>query len=136
MKLAIMQPYFFPHIDYWQLIHAADRFVLFDDAQYMRHGWVNRNRVLKPGGRLVILESSKPENRFWRVFNNIYLRFILPYLGGLFSGNFKAYRYLARSSRNYYSLNEMGLILEGAGFKVLSGRPLFLGSVMLLVASK
>ena len=50
MKLAIMQPYFFPYIGYWQLIHAADRFVLFDDAQYMRHGWVNRNRILKPSG--------------------------------------------------------------------------------------
>ena len=50
MKLAIMQPYFFPYIGYWQLIHAADRFVLFDDAQYMRHGWINRNRILKPGG--------------------------------------------------------------------------------------
>jgi len=50
MKLAIMQPYFFPYIGYWQLIHATDTFVLFDDAQYMRHGWVNRNRILKPGG--------------------------------------------------------------------------------------
>ena len=50
MKLAIMQPYFFPYIGYWQLIHAADKFVLFDDAQYMRHGWVNRNRILKPSG--------------------------------------------------------------------------------------
>jgi hypothetical protein len=50
MRVAIMQPYFFPYIGYWQLIHAADRFVLFDDAQYMRHGWVNRNRILKPGG--------------------------------------------------------------------------------------
>jgi hypothetical protein len=50
MKLAIMQPYFFPYIGYWQLIHAADRFVLFDDAQYIKHGWVNRNRILKPGG--------------------------------------------------------------------------------------
>jgi len=49
-RLAIMQPYFFPYIGYWQLIHAADCFVLFDDAQYMRHGWVNRNRILKPGG--------------------------------------------------------------------------------------
>ena len=45
-----MQPYFFPYIGYWQLIHAADTFVSFDDAQYMRHGWINRNRILKPGG--------------------------------------------------------------------------------------
>jgi hypothetical protein len=50
MKLAIMQPYFFPYIGYWQLIHAVDCFMLFDDCQYMRHGWVNRNRILKPGG--------------------------------------------------------------------------------------
>jgi len=49
-RLAIMQPYFFPYIGYWQLINAADCLVLFDDAQYMRHGWVNRNRILKPGG--------------------------------------------------------------------------------------
>lgn len=45
-----MQPYFFPYVGYWQLIHAADCFVLFDDAQYIRHGWINRNRILKPGG--------------------------------------------------------------------------------------
>jgi hypothetical protein len=50
MKLAIMQPYFFPYIGYWQLISAVDAFVLLDDVQYIRHGWVNRNRVLKHGG--------------------------------------------------------------------------------------
>lgn len=48
MKLAIMQPYFFPYIGYLQLIHATDKFILFDDVQYIRHGWINRNRVLKP----------------------------------------------------------------------------------------
>ena len=49
MKIGIMQPYFYPYIGYFQLIQAADRFVLFDDVQYIRHGWINRNRVLKPG---------------------------------------------------------------------------------------
>ncbi len=48
MKLAIMQPYFFPYLGYWQLLHAADCFVLFDDVQYIRRGWINRNRILKP----------------------------------------------------------------------------------------
>jgi demethylmenaquinone methyltransferase/2-methoxy-6-polyprenyl-1,4-benzoquinol methylase len=61
---------------------------------------------------------------------------ILPYLGGLISGNYSAYRYLATSSRNYYSIGEMGDILEGAGFRVDSAESLFLGSVMLLVAVK
>ena len=49
MKIAIMQPYFFPYIGYWQLIYSVDIFILFDEAQYIRHGWVNRNRILKPG---------------------------------------------------------------------------------------
>jgi WbqC-like protein family len=50
MIVAIMQPYFFPYIGYWQLIHAVDRFILLDDVQYIRHGWINRNRILKPAG--------------------------------------------------------------------------------------
>lgn len=93
-------------------------------------------RVLKPGGKFVVLESSRPANVFWRLFNNIYLRFILPYLGGIVSGNLKAYRYLARSSRNYYSITEMASILEEAGFSIISRRSFFLGSVMMLVAGK
>lgn len=48
MKIGIMQPYFFPYIGYWQLINACDEFILFDDIQYIRHGWINRNRILKP----------------------------------------------------------------------------------------
>ena len=46
MKIAIMQPYFFPYIGYFQLIAAVDRFILCDDVQYIRHGWINRNRIL------------------------------------------------------------------------------------------
>ncbi len=45
MKIAIMQPYFFPYIGYFQLIGAADRFFICDEVQYIRHGWINRNRI-------------------------------------------------------------------------------------------
>lgn len=45
MKVAIMQPYFFPYIGYWQLIHAVNRFVIYDDVNYIIRGWVNRNRI-------------------------------------------------------------------------------------------
>lgn len=48
MKLAIMQPYFFPYIGYFSLMEYADEFILFDTAQYDRKGWMNRNRILKP----------------------------------------------------------------------------------------
>ena len=49
MKLAIMQPYFFPYIGYWQLINAVDEFVIFDDVNYIKRGWINRNRILING---------------------------------------------------------------------------------------
>ena len=49
MKLAIMQPYFFPYLGYWQLIHAVDRFVVYDDVNYIKSGWINRNRILING---------------------------------------------------------------------------------------
>jgi len=43
-----MQPYFFPYLGYFDLIHRVDQWIVFDTAQYTRHGWVNRNRVLHP----------------------------------------------------------------------------------------
>ena len=48
MKLGIMQPYFFPYLGYFDLINCVDKWIVFDTAQYIRHGWVNRNRVLHP----------------------------------------------------------------------------------------
>ena len=50
-RIAIMQPYFFPYIGYWQLIHAVDVFVVGDSAHYIKNGWINRNRILGQGGR-------------------------------------------------------------------------------------
>jgi len=49
MKLAVMQPYLFPYIGYWQLIHAADVFVIFDDVNYINRGYINRNSILVNG---------------------------------------------------------------------------------------
>ena len=49
MKLAIMQPYFFPYIGYFQLIHAVDKFVVYDNIKYTKKGWINRNRILRNG---------------------------------------------------------------------------------------
>lgn len=46
MRLAIMQPYFFPYFGYWQLINAVDRFVFYDDVQYMRRSHMTRNKML------------------------------------------------------------------------------------------
>ena len=49
--IAILQPYFFPYIGYWQLIHDVDMFVIGDNVSYIKHGWINRNRILGEGGQ-------------------------------------------------------------------------------------
>lgn len=54
MKLGIMQPYFFPYIGYWQLICAVDKFVIYDDVNYIKGGWINRNNILLNGERNLI----------------------------------------------------------------------------------
>ncbi|CAJ7486444.1 WbnG [Burkholderia pseudomallei] len=50
MRLAIMQPYLFPYLGYFQLAASVDRFVFYDDVGYIKNGWINRNRILLGGG--------------------------------------------------------------------------------------
>ena len=50
MTLGIMQPYFLPYIGYFSLIKHCDEFILFDTPQYIRHGWIERNRIIKRDG--------------------------------------------------------------------------------------
>lgn len=49
MKVAIMQPYFLPYIGYWQLMNAVDLYVVYDDVQFIKGGWIGRNRILVNG---------------------------------------------------------------------------------------
>ena len=49
MRLAIMQPYLFPYVGYYQLMRAVDRFVVADDVTFIKQGWINRNRLLING---------------------------------------------------------------------------------------
>jgi hypothetical protein len=65
MKAGIMQPYFFPYLGYFSLIKHVDLFILFDTVQYIRHGWIERNRILKPdaGWQYIQVPIIKPEGR-------------------------------------------------------------------------
>ena len=57
MKVAIMQPYFFPYIGYWKLINAVDIFVIYDDVNFIKGGYINRNNILNNGNsQLITLE--------------------------------------------------------------------------------
>ena len=54
MKLGIMQPYFFPYIGYWQLIKNVDKYVVYDDVNYIKGGWINRNNFLINGQKKLV----------------------------------------------------------------------------------
>jgi hypothetical protein len=63
MKIAIMQPYFFPYIGYWQLMKAVDKYVIYDDVNFIKAGWINRNKILMNGeGKMINLQvhNSSP----------------------------------------------------------------------------
>jgi hypothetical protein len=74
-----MQPYFFPYLGYWQLLNYVDRFVIYDDVNYIKGGWINRNRILineEPhfitvplrgaSQNKLICEINIDESAFWR----------------------------------------------------------------------
>lgn len=63
---AIMQPYFVPYLGYFQLIRAVDTFVVYDDVQFIKGGWINRNRILiqsAPAYITIPLEKASPNKR-------------------------------------------------------------------------
>ena len=53
MSVAIMQPYFFPYLGYFQLVQAVDHFVFYDDVMFIKKGWINRNRILMQGNEFL-----------------------------------------------------------------------------------
>ena len=57
MKVAIMQPYFLPYIGYLQLLNSVDKFILYDDIEYTKKGWINRNRIVD--GEIITLPLKK-----------------------------------------------------------------------------
>lgn len=64
MKLAIMQPYFFPYIGYWKLINIVDTFVVYDNIEYTKKGWVNRNRILSNGNEFLFTIPLKKDSDY------------------------------------------------------------------------
>ena len=61
MKFAIMQPYFFPYLGYWQMFSAVDKFVIYDDVNFIMRGYINRNSILVNGeAHLFSIPLEKP----------------------------------------------------------------------------
>lgn len=66
-RVAIMQPYFFPYIGYFQLIAATDLFIVYDNIKYTKKGWINRNRLLQGGRAALFSLPLKADSDFREV---------------------------------------------------------------------
>lgn len=84
-------------------------------------------RVLRPGGRALVLEFSTPENPLFRPIYLLYLRHILPLVGGILSGDIKAYKYLNRTIETFPSGDAFCALMRQAGFQATRANPLSLG---------
>lgn len=70
MDISIMQPYLFPYIGYFQMINCSDYFIIADDVQYIKKGWVNRNRILLNGEPSLITLPVKRGNSLAKINEN------------------------------------------------------------------
>ncbi len=67
MRTAIMQPYFLPYLGYFQLISAADTFIIYDTIQFTKKGWINRNQMLRNGTATVFSIPIKKDSDYLNV---------------------------------------------------------------------
>ncbi len=93
-------------------------------------------RVLKPGGQVLILEFGLPQKGLWRKIYLFYLQYILPYLGGLWTGCPSAYRYLSKTIYTFPSHDQFSQLLQEAGFIDTKWREFNRGAVLLYTAYK
>lgn len=94
------------------------------------------HRILRPGGRLLILEFSRPTNPLIKPVYSFYLNRILPAVAGLISGDREAYQYLASSIAAFYEPADLMALMHEAGFATVSRLPLTFGIVSVYMGVK
>jgi demethylmenaquinone methyltransferase/2-methoxy-6-polyprenyl-1,4-benzoquinol methylase len=102
----------------------------------LEKGLAEMLRVLRPGGRAVVLEFTTPANRIVRAAYLFYFTRILPLVGGVVSGNFEAYSYLPRSAIKFPDRNRLTEIFRSVGFVEVEVTPLTFGICDLIYAEK
>ena len=104
--------------------------------EHLQAGLTDMGRVLRPGGKIVILEFSHPTGFPVKHLFQFYFRFILPLLGRLVSRHSRAYTYLPESVMAFPQGQDFCNILQGCGFKNAKARPLTFGITTLYTADK
>lgn len=93
-------------------------------------------RVLKPGGRVVILESSPPKKNLLRPFIRFHLNYIIPTLGRLISGNADAYEYLPDSTQQFKAPDDLANIMWQQGFEQIRYKLFMFGTIAIHTGQK
>lgn len=104
--------------------------------EHLELGLSEMCRVLAPGGKLVILELSVPSNAFIRWCYKLYFLKILPFIGGLVSGDRSAYEYLPASVLRFPAPDKFMAIMKSAGFDVVEHRAMTLGVCRMYIGKK
>lgn len=104
--------------------------------QNLQDGLKEMNRVLKPGGQLLVLEFSQPTKFPVKQLYSFYSRFVLPVIGNKISGDSAAYDYLPESVKYFPSGNDFASILSQCGFNKITIMPFTFGVVTLYTAFK
>ena len=122
MRISIMQPYFFPYFLYWRMIANSDVFVIYDDVNYFKKGFINRNYISSPSGEFqpitltlrkasqnkLINQISIADVHSFRFHKQIYHNYsnapffdtIFPLIVGLRDGSWNLSEYLGRSIKS------------------------------------
>jgi demethylmenaquinone methyltransferase/2-methoxy-6-polyprenyl-1,4-benzoquinol methylase len=106
------------------------------NVTHMRKGFEEMYRVLKPGGKMMCLEFSKPTWLFFRWLYDFYSFYIMPFLGQLIAGNRKAYMHLPESIRMFPLPDELSELLKNIGFSQVTYRSLTNGIAVIHLAVK
>ena len=104
--------------------------------EHKEKGLEEFRRVLKPGGKAVVLELSVPQNRLVRWAYDLYFLHVLPGIGGAVSGDRAAYKYLPASVHNFPSPSEFCRMMEGAGFRNVRCRTFSFGLCRMFVGER
>jgi demethylmenaquinone methyltransferase/2-methoxy-6-polyprenyl-1,4-benzoquinol methylase len=102
---------------------------LVRNLQDVFRGIQEQYRVLKPGGRISVLDTSRPPRGFMRPLIRFYLNRVIPTMGGLLTGQKSAYNYLSSSTEGFLSAGELAAYLAAAGFKKVAYRQFNFGMI-------